>query len=393
MAFRSQCLQGKIGSGRKSSWFLGLACVAVLASSIAGTDAQGKPGRDAFRFPAFRATPDDVVFDANTLLWAARENHFAQFIGAQDSAGSDNTRTMYNLVSPLPVLTGVACSSPDCAYIEDHFAVGGHREFWAINLALHAPAWASADYQTDKTNIIAKLGPLVPHYNVVQDPGTNGIGFQVGVANKDEGIVIDGNANTNDPIYLYVYHVVAGKPAHVWVAAPPLNPGQLSRLASAMTSLVLEGLDDGRTDFAGFHPALTDTGRGHNFSGAGFIQQPEFTSDCDLEFIAGNSAGTDDITGEYEPAEPPKWDMSCWSKDYKNSPMELLSAVVDEVAPIIPAGYMKTSNFSNPNGVSVKWTNPQSAFTIRIEARKNRPTDAHPERSAVLVSVMHADAY
>ena len=393
MAFRSRCLQGKIGSGRKSSWFLGLACVAVLATCVAGTSAQGKPNRDAFWFTAFRAAPGEVVFDAKELLWAARVNHFAQYIGAQRSADSNNIRTMYDLVAPLPVLKGVACSSSDCAYIEDHFAVGKHREFWTIDLELNTRPWAAADYQTDKTNIVAKLGPLVPHYRVLQDPGMNGIGFRVGVVNDDEGIIVDGNANTNDPIYLYVYHVVSGKPAHLWVAARPLSPGLLSRLASAMTSLVVEGLDDGQNDFAGFHPALTDTGHEKYFSGARLIQQPEFTSSCNLDFTPGNSAGTDDITEEYEPAEPPQWDMYCWSKDYRNSPMELLTAVVDEASPIIPAGYVKTNYFGNPNDVSVKWTNPQSAFTIRIEARKNRPTDTHPERSEVLVSVVHADAY
>lgn len=332
-----------------------------------------------------RAAGDPVRQDVVFMLRQARSN-FAGMRGAL--AGSDDKTRGYAL-NPHASLMGLACDAGSGCGVSDYFAENGNPEYWEAAITVAQPAWAAPDYAGYRANIIRVLGPLVPGYTVQESPpylaGGQGI-FSVTLANRYEALTIHGFIGGGEPasntLDIDLDHLAVGKTVHTYVRPKPLDGTRLHALGSAFEVYALKAIRHASDDFAGYHPALADRRYGKSYYNIPFTSSP-YISSCDIDF----NQGVNQDLNQYGPAAAQGWSIACSSGSYENTPGELTAAVVSAIEVGLPPGFNRTS----ASGSSIEWKNPQSDIKVLVGALKNRPSDTHPHRSRVVVSVYHSD--
>ena len=328
-----------------------------------------------------RADTDYAYHDAALVL---REGHddFKRLRGAYKSSGSNDKIKRYDFV-PLPGLLDLDCGQGKC-WVSDHFANDGQPEFWVVRLKVVQPAWATQnDYPAFRAAVIRIFGPLIPGY-VVQEskPNLPVDPFDVLLVDHQAGIDVGGWYQQTGPIGLSVFHIVTAKAAHVYARPEPLGPGQLHALGAAFARFALKAVHAAGDDFAGYHPVLQDRRYGKTYPGNAFVVSSDLR-DCRIDFNQGVNRDMN-LDG---PAAPQSWSVSCSSKGYENTPDDLVAAVAASIQSALPPGFARDGSDQD----RVVWKDPQGAIDILLTARTNRPSDTHPHRAVVFVTVSHTD--
>jgi len=328
------------------------------------------------------AASDYVRHDAAVLLHEARTN-FSQIRGPLLAGGDDKT-ARYPL-NPPATIVNLACTPDNDCEVVDHFAENGQSEYWDAEISLIIPRWAAPDYAHYRANIIRILGSLVPGYTIQESPpyleGGQGL-FSVTMVNDYEAIVFHGFIGDRKSVDLIVYHNAVGKTVHRYVRPKPLDAGQLHALGGAFSMYALKGIRRAANDFAGYHPVLTDRRYGKDYYNVAFVSSPYIKS-CDIHF----DQGINRYFNQYGRPAPQGWSVTCNSKAYENGPHELLGAVASVVESALPAGFTRTSIKKD----RIEWKDQLDNMRMEVYALKNRPSDTHPHRAYVGMSIYHGD--
>ena len=161
----------------------------------------------------------------------------------------------------------------------------------------------------------------------------------------------------------------------------PLRRGELQAFASSVSTLVLKAIGQASSNFADYHPVLTDREYGKTFYNVQFTSSP-YVDSCDIDFIQGFKDAV-----FYGRTHASRWGLSCRSHTYGNGANDLLHAAVLATGEALPSGFVRIA-VKDPN--TVDWKNARAMVEVRLVTVENHRF-RDPIGTHLIVFVTHID--